>query len=491
MTAARRRLGWPACAALAVATGLLLTLAYPPFSLSPLAWVALAPLVVAVDGVGPGAAATLGWLSGTVLGLGVSGHWLWHAAIDYFGQPPLLAAAFALGLVELFVAPFVAAFAAVVARAGGARRWWLVPVAWVATEWLRATVAGNPWELLGHAPTALPVLQVAALTGVYGLSFLLALAAAALAAWIGGHGAAARRAFAATVMAVAAVLAYGAWRLASPPASAGTLRTLLVQGDVANAERRPERAAAVVRRYVELSRTAGPAAPLVLWPENAVGVFPDTNPALLAPVQALARDAGAAVLTGAPRAGDRAGSAALYNAVYLITAGAVRPVYDKQRLLPFVERFPLRAEDGPYLPGGVASPVAVAGSRAGTLICFEVAFPELARAMAGAGADVLLNFSNDSWFDAGAGPAQHYAMARFRSIENRISLVRVTNSGISGAFDPHGRELARLPAGTAVAAVVEVPRSPGGSFYTRHGDWLALLCVILTAGVGAASVRAR
>lgn len=465
---------------LAVATGVLLTLAYPPFAWSTLGWVALAPLLVALDGAGARAAAALGWASGTVLGLGVAGYWLWRASVDYFGLSAPLAALFTLGLVEGFVAPFVAACAVAVALGNRAARWWLAPAAWVASEWLRVALVGNAWELLGHSQRALPLLQMVDVTGVYGLSFLLALAATALAACALG-GARARRGLVATALATAVALAYGWWRLADPPAAGGALRALVVQGDVANAERRPERSGAVLRRYLALSRAVAPAPPLVLWPENAIGVFPDANPALLAPVQAFTREAPTALLAGAPRAGQRAGVAALYNAVYLVTGDALRPVYDKRRLLPFVERFALRAADGPYLAGADAAPLAIAGARAGLLICFEIVYPELARRLVADGADVLLNFSNDSWFDAGAGPAQHYEMARFRSIENRVSLVRVTNSGISGAFAPDGREVARLPAGVPAAEVVEVPLRAGGSFYTRHGDWFAWLCLLASA----------
>src|SRR5262249_39685709 len=127
------------------------------------------------------------------------------------------------------------------------------------------------------------------------------------------------------------------------------------------------------------------------------------------------------------------------------------------------------------------APIRVAGARVAPLICFEIIYADLARTLVADGADVLVNFSNDSWFDAGAGPAQHYELARFRAIENRISLLRVTNSGVSGAFDPSGRELARLPVDVPAAQAVSVPLRAGGSFYTRHGDWFAWLCTVAVA----------
>jgi apolipoprotein N-acyltransferase len=269
------------------------------------------------------------------------------------------------------------------------------------------------------------------------------------------------------------------------------LRTLIVQGNVSNADRaQPGRVGETLRHYVELSESAPPAAPLIVWPENAIAVFPEDNAALVAPVRDLVTRDHAALLTGAPRAGTRPGVAALYNAVYLITADAVRPVYDKRRLLPFVERFALRPEDGPYLAGGAPAPIEIGTARVGAVICFEVIYPALVRSLVADGANLLINFSNDSWFDAGAGPLQHYEIARFRAVENHLSLLRVTNSGVSGAFDAAGREIARLPPGVAAAQAVSIPLTPAGSLYARCGDWFAALCIAL-AGIGILTRRRR
>ncbi|MEO8605744.1 MAG: apolipoprotein N-acyltransferase, partial [bacterium] len=367
----------------------------------------------------------------------------------------------------------------------------LVPAALVVCEAARGGLTGNAWALLGHAPRELTVLQIADLTGVAGLSFLLALTASVAAALCRelarrGHvGAALRRqrgALLAGATVVGAVLAYGSWQLRHPPAAATTQRALLVQGALRNDERGAGQAADAVQRYLALT-AAAPAAPLIVWPENAIGVFPDENTALLAPLRNLVTQRGATLLGGAPRAGERAGRAAIYNSVYAFSRDGSRAVYDKRHLLPFVERFALRPQDGPYLPGGAPLPLSIGDARVGLLICYEVIDAGLARDAVAGGANLLINLSNDSWFDAGAGPAQHAAIARFRAIENRVSLLRATNSGVSAAYDASGRELARLPVDAAAAQIVEVPLSGGGTFYTRHGEWLALACLI-AVGLG-------
>lgn len=482
--------------ALAATSGALLTLAYPPFALSAVGWLALTPLLLALDGARPRAAMVLGWIFGSVLGLGVAGYWLWHAAVDYFGLTPLPGALFTVGLVELFVAPFTALFGVLVALGPrGAARLVYVPAAFVVGEYARATLAGNGWELLGHSQRALPLLQIVDVTGVYGLSFLLALGAVAAAEAVRATARRDRRPIAAAVLTMAALalaLGYGSWRLAHLPPAHGTLRTLLVQGNVSNADRaQPGRVGAVLQRYLALSASPPPAAELIVWPENAIAVFPEDNTALLAPVHAFLAQASAVLLSGAPRAGARADVAAIYNSLYLITADGLFSAYDKRRLLPFVERLPLRTTDGPYLPGHESAPFTIGGARIGALICYEVIYPDLARALVARGAELLVNVSNDSWFDAGAGPAQHHELARFRAIESRVALVRVTNSGVSSVFDASGQDIARLPVGVATAAAVDVPLVAGGSFYTRHGDWFAWLCLAVVVGGVVAGLRAR
>ncbi|MDX2171345.1 MAG: apolipoprotein N-acyltransferase [Deltaproteobacteria bacterium] len=469
---------------LAAASGALLTLAYAPFAQAWLAWVALTPLLRALRGTGWRGAATLGGLSGTLGGLGITGYWIWRAAADYFGVPALPAAAFTLGVILLFVAPFYALFGVLVARSGASRwRVWLIPAALVVCEQARSLLAGNAWALLGHSQTALPLLQIADLTGVAGLSFLLAFGAAAAAEWVGAMRDAAARprpALRALGALLLVVLGYGHWRLSHLPPRLATARVAIAQGAVPNQQRRqPAQAAAIMRRYVELTAGAAADAQLVLWPENAITVFPDANPALLAPLRDWVAQHQATVLSGAPRAGERAERAALYNSILLVDRGGERWVYDKRRLLPFVERHPLRPDDSPYLPGGAATPVAIGPIRAGLLICFEVIDAALARAAAADGANLLVNLSNDSWFAAGAGPAQHYAIARLRAVETRVALLRATDSGISGGFDADGRELLRLPSDIAAAAAVDVPLRRGGSFYVRHGEWLAGVCLVV------------
>ncbi len=463
--------------ALAALSGVLLTSIYPPFSLSIIGWVALTPLILALDGAGACGGFLLGWFTGTVGVLGVTGFWIFRAAHDYFQLSMLGAAVFTTAVTQVFVSLYFGLFGIAVALMGGRRlRLLLIPALFVAAEYARAhLLSGCPWGLLGQSQLHPLLMQLCDVTGVYGLSFLLALAATAAA-----DVRQTRVPIGVAAVAILLVCAYGGFRLASfAPTLETSLPVAMVQGNLPNEQRgRPEFFAAHLDRYLELTRQAAwPPPALIVWPENAIGFFPAENPSLLAPITEQLRTEHAALLAGAPRAGGHPDVAALYNSAYLFTADGMASVYDKRVLLPFVERVPLRPEDGPYLAGTDPTIFTIAGARFGTLICYEAIYPELARELVGRGAQFLVNISNDSWFEAGAGPAQHYEIVRFRAVENRVSLVRVTNSGISGLIDPAGRETLHLPSQVPVARSVNVPVTTGGSFYTRHGDLFALACI--------------
>ncbi len=474
-TAARQLPSVRRCA-LAATTGVLLTLLYPPFGFSALAWIALAPLLLALDGVTLWGGFGLGWLAGAVGSLGVTGLWIFHAAHDYFQLRAPLAAAFAAGTTQFFVGGYFGLFGMGVAALGTLRlRFLLVPALLVTVEYARShLLSGCPWDLLGHSQANDRLIQICDVCGVYGLSFLLVLCAAAITEQ--RHR---RIAAAITLAAVLFTFAYGQWRVtALTPDPSPTLPTTLVQANLPNRERgRPEFFSPHLDRYLELTKGGVNSPGLIIWPENAVGFFLDDNPALLAHITDVLRLRQAALLTGAPRSDAAVGVAALYNSAYLLDGSGIRGTYDKRTLLPFVERLPLRPDESIYRAGGTPTLFSAEGVRFGVLICYEAIYPELAREVVRRGARLLVNISNDSWFEAGAGPEQHYEIARFRAVENRVSLVRVTNSGISGVIDPLGREIARLPKGVALAQTIAVPIGPAAAFYTRHGDMFAAACI--------------
>jgi apolipoprotein N-acyltransferase len=501
--------------ALAILSGLLVFLSFPKFGHGGVAFVALVPLLIALPGTRGWRAFALGWLCGAVSGCGLL-YWTAQVVVQFggLGWPLalvcllLLSAAYAL-----FHGIFGWLTGAFVARCGAAGLL-LAPIAWVATEVLRAyTFFRFPWCLLGYTQFEYPVVaQIASITAVYGVSFVLVACSAALAyARLETGTAARRRALAGLAALLAGVLGFGGLRLlraADPP---GTRLTVgLVQASIAQDEKwDPAFAFANVEAHEELSRAAvARGARLVVWPESAVPWRYDHTPALRRRLDALARELGVDLLFGNDDAQGDFGSERFYVGAKLLGPdGRLRLRYHKMRLVPFGEYVPLQPllalggsgaarlvrQVADFTPGDEAVTGALDSGRLGALICYEAIFPDLARLFTARGAGLLVNITNDGWYGVSSAPHQHFAMAAFRAVENGVFVVRAANTGISGVIDPFGRVRARTRLFERTALVHEValgaPDPGGRTFYARHGDLFAFACLALTAALGLAARR--
>jgi apolipoprotein N-acyltransferase len=483
-------------------------------------WLALpalaAVLALIATAPGPRAAFLRGWAAGAG-GFLLAMAWI----VEPFMIEPWIhgwLAPFALVLLPAGLALFwgaAAAFAAWVAVGWQARLWLLVP-ALLAGEAVRGHVfTGFPWAMLGHVWIDTPVAQLAAWTGALGLSLLtLALAAALAQAAMYARdrpGMAAACALAATV-ALAAVWAGGAARLAAPGPEPRDLRLRLVQP---NAAQDLKWDIDHVRRFFfrHLDLTAAPAADgrapdLVLWSETAVPFF------LNRPGDGLAMAAeaagGAPLLLGIQRSEPTSdGATRFFNSLALLDLdGEPVEVYDKHHLVPFGEYFPVfgRFADRPGLGwlSGVASQVLMGYSagpgpvlldlgdagRVLPLICYEAIFPRNLRGTERP--DWLVQVTNDAWFGAHIGPFQHLAQARLRAIEQGLPLARAANTGVTAVIDARGQIVASLGMGAAGTVDADLPGALPPTHYARLGDgpWHgALVLVVLMAA--AARLRHR
>jgi apolipoprotein N-acyltransferase len=503
----------PALASPMYARGLLLTLgsallyalSFPPAHLYPFAWVALVPFLVVLREAGTLATALV---LATVWALGVAvgvASWLPGAVATYYLQPRAVGVTLFLGVASVLFAPAYLAFAAWRRYCRGAPSVCaplLVAAGWVAAEFARGRlVSGNPWALLGYSQTGvLPLMQVAEVTGIYGVSFVAAAANAALAQlWGTRRDAPKRRAalagMALTAVTAALIAAYGAARLRTgppgteEPAIPAPVGVAVVQGNFrVGAQWRPEVAPRQLAVYLDLTRTAVQAhhPALVVWPESAMTFFVAQEPRRRQAIGRVIAAAGSELVAGGPRVS--AGSPpSIHNAAFLLdSTGAIRAWYDKERLLPFGEYFPLRSvallrrHFGPvreFAAGDPTPPLPTAAGRAGVAICNEAMFPELLRARVRAGAEVLLTLTNDTWLGSVQFARMHADVARWRAVEQRRFLVRASTSGPSVIVDPWGRVLEESPLGTAtVLAGTVTPRS-GLTVYGRVGDAFAWACV--------------
>jgi apolipoprotein N-acyltransferase len=417
-----------------------------------------------------------------------------------------------MSLLCLAVALFPALFALVVSRwlaVMGPGVLLLSPLAWVATEILRThTFFSFPWCLLGYSQHRnLPFVQIASVTAVYGVSFLLVLISALLAYGLTVERPGPRRAAGLALLAVvASVWVHGAWVLSRPVPETGRIRVGLVQGGILQAEKwTPESAWANIERHLELTRkAAGQGARLVVWPESAVPFYFDLAPDLARKLRELVQERGISLIFGNDdREEDASGTRVFVGAKMLDPGGAVVLRYHKIHLVPFGEYVPLRPlftlggrvaaklvqQVADFTPGTDYAVGAADGHRLGGFICYEAIFPELVRKFTARGADLLVNMTNDAWYGRTSAPYQHMAMAAFRAVENGKYLVRAANTGITAVVDPRGRVLEATSLFEPTVLVRDVPIVPGRTFYSRHGDVFAWACLGATVALTAATIR--
>jgi apolipoprotein N-acyltransferase len=505
---------------LAATTGILLPYCFPRYDLGLLAWVALIPLHIALDGLSRRRQAFwLGWLAGIICSTGIMS-WV-VTAMNTYGKVPLVFSYGIMLLLTAYLGLYVGIYSAGVVwfrmlmpRYG----LFAAPCLWVTLELLRTYVlSGLPWSLLGYSQyRQLDVIQIADHLGVYGVSFLIVLSNVALAElylWLMPLFRGFRPArlpwelVTTAAMLVSLSWAYSTSLIASETMehSKATLQVGVVQPNIDQAVKwdqafREE----TLRRYDHLTESFGYGVDLVVWPEAATPFIYEREPVYQLQLVAMANRASAPLLFGSPAVRfDQERKPFLLNSAYLLSPdGELLGRYDKQHLVPFGEYIPLKssllfflekmvegigdfqAGPGPTIlsfqlkeSDGVAPARRV---KFGVVICYEVIFPDLVRRIAGSGAEFLVTITNDAWFGDSSAPAQHFSMVVFRSVENHLAFARAANTGISGFIDPFGRIIVASPTFTQTALQAEIPVRQTKTFYSRHGDVFAYGCMLIS-----------
>lgn len=537
---------------------MLLTLCFAPWNQPWLCWIALTPLLCAVwfgdEGARPWKRhALLGYVAGFVF---FSGTFYWLSALGTLfqqpwlhGLPPLLA--LYLGLYLAFWAWFVGRFPPIAksrtesvttppeaevrvsfapknARATkpptpfSSRRHLMISAvaacAWVSHEWVRGWLfSGFGWNGLGVAlHDDLAMIQIVDITGVAGLSFLVAfcnvMIVLVVRRIVGELGPVflkrIRWEFSFTAALVVIVFAYGVRQLLRAPQPGESVRIAAVQPNIAQAEKfSGENEDRVLAQLGDLTGLAATTSPhLLLWPEAATprGMFADETNYRFTLEQAGRGDFAMLI-------GTVAGDADLnedYNIAALITErGGKLQAYRKMHLVPFGEYMPLRHSfplfawvAGELVPADFAPgreftvmPLPKPDVKISPLICFEDTLGDLTRRFVLNGSQLLVNLTNDGWFLETAGAEQHLANAVFRAVENRRPLVRCANTGVTCSVSARGhvdRWLAPFQRGFA-SREISVEKAAPLTFYTRHGDWLAIGSVLVTSLTLAAAAFRR
>lgn len=501
----------PACI-MAILAGTLLILPFRVQSLYIVTWFALVPLLIALRGQKPRTAIGLGWLAGTTAHI-IGVYWLVGTMVRFGGiylpasVALFLVIAAALGTIYI---PFVLACRLVPGRLldNTLRGALFIAAAFTACEFIFPSAF--PWRI-GYTQMRIPALvQIADITGVYGITFITAFAGAVLYQLIisirtrsGNYPWAAGTLL---IILVAAYVGYGLKRLETVRtlmAAADHIRVALLQPNVPFDEKfNPDLAAAHNKELFDMSvKAAARKATLIVWPETGYrSPILGSAKRIDMPVKL---PAGTYLYVGANVFDRIAGGYAAHNSTLAVAPdGTIVDRYDKHHLFPFGEYLPL-SDDFPFLKKyagpisdfkpGTGPPIKTLpnGITIGPLICYEDIFPELSRRAVKRGARLLVNQTNDAWFGNTAEPHQHLQLARFRSIENRITMVRATNSGITAIVSPTGAVVRRLKLFTKGSIVADVPEAVMTTFYTRYGNVFAYLCLFAVLATLAWRVRGR
>jgi apolipoprotein N-acyltransferase len=361
---------------------------------------------------------------------------------------------------------------------------------------------GFPWSSIGYSQYKfLSIIQIADITGIYGVSFLIVAVNEAVAElllirrriremplftvslsiiWVSF-----------LLLFVSSSLIYGQWRLSQErPGTA--LRASVIQGNIEQDKKwDPAHQDAVMETYSGLSLHAVSSSPnIIVWPETSVPFFFGTDREYTEKLTLLQNQLNAYLLFGSVLLKEkRQERTLLSNSALLIDkTGNVVYVYDKIHLVPFGEYVPLQkffffidklvVGIGDYIQGDRSEIAETPFGGFATLICYEVIFPGLVRKFYVKGGDFIVNITNDAWFGKTTGPYQHFSIAVFRAVENRKPLIRAANTGISGFIDSNGRILTKTSLFQQTILTTEIKTDSMKSFYTKYGDLFSYFCIV-------------
>jgi len=488
---------------LTIASAVLLIFAYPSFNLGLLAWFSLVPLFFAIENLNAKNRFFTGYLFGLVFFSGIL-YWLINVTV-----PGAI-------ILVLILAFFPAIFSSFFVIRDPKYAVFFIPSAWVFSEYLRShAFSGFPWALLGYSQSHnLPIIQIADITGPYGVSFLIALVNLGIYLTLKKNPKRFHVLFFVLFLTVL-VLSYGQSRLKKHYPTQN-LKVAVVQGNIPQQMKwDPRYRAFIMEKYAYLTMESLKDSPrFVIWPETSVPGYLEDERALRETLGYLATAGNTYILAGTLREdGNR-----FFNSATLISnKGKILESYNKIHLVPFGEFVPF-GEGASWMRNLIDKPIGdfdkgrkftvfdfnlreeIPDSKRiqkitefykfSALICFEDIFPNLCRNFVKKGARFLVNMTNDAWFGKSAAPYQHAQGSVFRAVENRVPVVRAANTGLSCIIDHTGKVTKSVKVkdeeifveGYAAGIIRPVFSN---TFYTRFGDVFSWICIaILFFGLG-------
>jgi apolipoprotein N-acyltransferase len=490
-------------ALLAVLAAILLILAFPDFEYWMLAWVALVPLLWAIDREKESAARSfvLGWIFGIIFFFGTC-WWLTFAPITYAGFPAILAY-FLLFCVTVVAGLFTASFAAILSvllKRFGSRAMLAAPFIWVATEFARYWITGNNWNAVGYSQAFTEFIPIIAqIGGVLAVSFAcVSLNSAFYYALKEGSqpkGIAVAIGWPVVLAVTVALIIISNLIAADSISSSVSAYLIAVQPNVPMdglnegrwGQLRLEHTV-LAERALQQKPTGGDQQPTtVIFPESPMNFMFAEDREFQAFIHAFAAKNNVNVLFNSAEP-DAPNKKYFNSAVMVDPQGREVAQYDKIYLLPFGESVPFPLQNivpalvGSFSYGQNYNLFPLGDAKAGVMICFESHFPNLSRAYVRRGADTIIEMTNDGYLGPTPVLRQHLANAVFRAVETNRPVLRVTNVGITTYINERGELIDPAASYTEDTRVWTVGKSDGSqTFYVKYGDWFAWLSTIMTA----------
>jgi apolipoprotein N-acyltransferase len=482
---------------LSIVSGVLFAFAFPHVAQGWLAFLALAPLLIAVQKANSTRESFLhGWVAQTTAWL-IMVPWVVRVMSHYGGLPTivgvllLVAMAALLGLYGGLFAFLVRRY-----RLGLPFLPWLaVPMTWAAIEYARTyLLTGFPWNLIATALIDYtPLIQIDRFGGPYFVGALVVFPSVVIAWWITQKPAQIAKVLVGGVLGILFLVWWGTGLVASKlivrPNAQPPMTAALLQPNISQEMRwNEENVISIYRKMIAMTETAAKAgAKIVVWPESTVPLSYTQTEFYRQSIEELSRTYDIDIILGSV-ATDPARPSRIWNSAFLASSGVTIGHYDKIRLVPFGEYVPLRqvlffAEKlvravGEFEFGNNDHPLG-GKLKYGPAICYEIVYPQITRSQVRNGADVLVTITNDAWFDGTSAPAQHLWQARLRAVEGDRYLLRAATTGISAYIDPTGQILESIPMGRDGIIYARFQPRTALTPYVRFGDWFAWAAVIV------------
>jgi len=505
---------------LCVFSAFLLILSFPNFNFWIFAWFGFVPLFFAMRNKSKLKTFLLSYSTGILFWLGTI-YWLIHVTL-----PGMI-------ILVLYLALYFGLFGLILSAIRyplSVSGLLLIPSIWVLLEYIRSYLfTGFPWALLGYSQYLnLPVIQIADITGAWGVSFLVMMVNVSVYQVCELAGKPVRgwrrdcKKIIVPCLLLVLSLGYGFCkiiRLHANPPTGTPIKISVIQGNIPQALKwNPEAKNYIIDKYLDLTREVVKGKPgLIIWPEASLPVVLEEEPLFFAVQESInfpvplrksqkfiaegdflekvinfVKEVNAPLLFGAVTVKD----GSYHNSALLVSRTAEHIArYDKLHLVPFGEYIPLRKKlrfletvvpIGDFTAGKEYTIFRTRHNFA-VLICFEDLFPQLAREFRKRGADFLVNITNDAWFGNSSSPYQHFAASVFRAVENRLPVVRAANTGVSGFISPAGKIISLLKdkSGQNIFITGGLTESitaakQGLTFYARFGDMFIAVCFLVT-----------